>query len=118
MNRCRGTMHKIPNRKGRRILLLLSRISCFQPLFLMAKQTPIPDTKNSRGILQIFNMDMGTQRESRDLSFCMKPINTPHGRNTKPMWYRISNPMAMTLSQSISYLRSAVFISLVFYFYF
>jgi hypothetical protein len=75
----------IPKKKGRRILLLLSRINCFQFRFLMAKETPMPETKNNRGILQIFTMDMGVHRFSRDTSFCINPINTPHGRNTKPM---------------------------------
>jgi hypothetical protein len=37
---------------GIKILLPLSINNCFQSLFLNAKQTPIPETKNNNGIRQ------------------------------------------------------------------
>jgi hypothetical protein len=69
----------MPNRKGSNILLARSEISCFQLLRWVANQTPMPDTKKRRGILQIFSMDNGTQRDSMDSSFWTKAINTPQG---------------------------------------
>lgn len=64
-----GTIKKNPNTKGKKIRRVLSNNNCFQFLFLMAKQTPIPDTKNNRGILHTFSIDINIHNESRDLSF-------------------------------------------------
>ena len=61
-------MKKIPNMNGKKILLVLSRINCLQFLFLIAKQTPIPDTKNNKGILHTFSIDMGIHKDSKGFS--------------------------------------------------
>ncbi len=42
-----------PKTKGSSIRFDRSNINCFQFLFLIAKQTPIPDTKNNKGNIQI-----------------------------------------------------------------
>ena len=59
-----GTINNIPKRNGTKIRCVLSNINCFQFRFLMAKQTPIPDTKNNNGILHILIIDMGIQIDS------------------------------------------------------
>ena len=61
-------MKNIPNRNGKKIRLALSCNNCFQFLFLIAKQTPIPDTKNNIGILHTFSIDIGIHNDSSELS--------------------------------------------------
>ena len=78
-------MEKIPNTNGKKIRFVLSSNNCFQFLFLIAKQTPIPDTKNNKGILQIFSIDIGIHNEFNGLSLCMNPINTPQGWKPIPI---------------------------------
>jgi hypothetical protein len=79
MKKCMGVMAKNPKINGRRIRFVRSISSSFQFRFLMAKYTPMPDTKNRKGILQMFNIVIGTQIPVMISSLLGNPINIAHG---------------------------------------
>ena len=74
-------MKKNPKTRGIRILIVLSPKSCLGPRFLIAKQTPIPETIKSMGMRQIFSNDMGIHKISKYSLFVIKNTLGPKGMN-------------------------------------